>query len=120
MEIQTPRPLVSPDQEGTKDPVARPVGSHGSNAPTYTIPPRKLGAVEHPMVIKDLEKAVETFGQTHSFKQVSSPQPSSSARALHVRVYLTISQGTVFSQPQGLGPAISASGQSNTAAAHFS
>jgi len=39
-------------------------------APTYVIPPRRLGALEHPMIIKNLDKGMKTFGQSNSFQSV--------------------------------------------------
>lgn len=41
-------------------------------APLYSIPPRRFGAVEHPMIIKDIDKGIRTFGRGHSFQTVSS------------------------------------------------
>ena len=40
-------------------------------APFYNIPPRRFGAVEHPMIIKDVDKGIKTFGRGHSFQTVS-------------------------------------------------
>ncbi|KAL2135396.1 hypothetical protein VTI74DRAFT_8629 [Chaetomium olivicolor] len=48
-------------------------------APTYTIPPRRLGALEHPMIIKNLDKGIKTFGQNNAFQAIldsASPQIS--------------------------------------------
>jgi general transcription factor 3C polypeptide 5 (transcription factor C subunit 1) len=42
-------------------------------APTYTIPPRRLGALEHPLIIKNLDKGIKTFGQNNAFQAVSTP-----------------------------------------------
>lgn len=42
-------------------------------APAYTIPSRRLGALEHPMIIKNLDKAIKTFGQNSALQAVSSP-----------------------------------------------
>ncbi|KAH8908982.1 hypothetical protein BR93DRAFT_977074 [Coniochaeta sp. PMI_546] len=48
-------------------------------APFYSIPPRRFGAVEHPMIIKDIDKGIKTFGRGHSFQTIldsASPQIS--------------------------------------------
>lgn len=37
----------------------------------YSIPPRRFGAVEHPMIIKDIDKGIKTFGRGHSFETVN-------------------------------------------------
>ena len=39
-------------------------------APTYTIPPQRLGALEHPMIIKNLDKGIKTLGQNNAFQAV--------------------------------------------------
>ncbi len=46
-------------------------------APTYTIPRRSLGALEHPLIIKNLDKGIKTFGQNNAFQAVSPSFPSS-------------------------------------------
>ncbi|KAH6840919.1 RNA polymerase III transcription factor IIIC subunit-domain-containing protein [Chaetomium sp. MPI-CAGE-AT-0009] len=51
----------------------------GDTAPTYTIPSRRLGALEHPMIIKNLDKGIKTFGQNNAFQAIldsASPQIS--------------------------------------------
>ncbi|AEO63320.1 uncharacterized protein THITE_2108406 [Thermothielavioides terrestris NRRL 8126] len=51
----------------------------GDAAPTYTIPRRRLGALEHPMIIKNLDKGIKTFGQNNAFQAIldsASPQIS--------------------------------------------
>ncbi|KAK4230446.1 RNA polymerase III transcription factor IIIC subunit-domain-containing protein [Podospora fimiseda] len=48
-------------------------------APTYTIPSRRLAALEHPMIIKNLDKGIRTFGQNNAFQAIldsASPQIS--------------------------------------------
>ncbi|KAL1841349.1 hypothetical protein VTJ49DRAFT_7129 [Mycothermus thermophilus] len=48
-------------------------------APRYTIPARRLGAVEHPMIIKNLDKGIKTFGQNSALQGIldsASPQIS--------------------------------------------
>ena len=45
----------------------------GETAPTYTIPSRRLGALEHPMIIKNLDKGINTFGQNNAFQAVCLP-----------------------------------------------
>ncbi|KAK4155472.1 transcription factor tau subunit sfc1 [Chaetomidium leptoderma] len=51
----------------------------GDTAPIYTIPSRRLGALEHPMIIKNLDKGIKTFGQNNAFQAIldsASPQIS--------------------------------------------
>ncbi|KAK3308152.1 RNA polymerase III transcription factor IIIC subunit-domain-containing protein [Chaetomium strumarium] len=51
----------------------------GDTAPGYTIPHRRLGALEHPMIIKDLDKGIKTFGQNNALQAIldsASPQIS--------------------------------------------
>ncbi|KAK4657311.1 tau 95 subunit of transcription factor TFIIIC [Podospora pseudocomata] len=48
-------------------------------APIYTIPSRRLGALEHPMIIKNLDKGIKTLGQNNAFQAIldsASPQIS--------------------------------------------
>ena len=40
-------------------------------APAYEVPPRKVVAVEHPLVIKNLENGLKTFGRNKPFERVS-------------------------------------------------
>jgi general transcription factor 3C polypeptide 5 (transcription factor C subunit 1) len=47
---------------------------HDDTAPVYTIPSRRLGALEHPMIIKNLDKGIKTFGQHNAFQAVSLPR----------------------------------------------
>ncbi|KAK4467014.1 putative transcription factor tau subunit sfc1 [Cladorrhinum samala] len=54
-------------------------GQDDDQAPTYPIPPRRLGALEHPMIIKNLDKGIKTFGQNNAFQAIldsASPQIS--------------------------------------------
>ncbi|OIW29567.1 hypothetical protein CONLIGDRAFT_661299 [Coniochaeta ligniaria NRRL 30616] len=54
-------------------------GNDLPQAPSYSIPPRRFGAVEHPMIIKDIDKGIKTFGRGHSFQTIldsASPQIS--------------------------------------------
>ncbi|KAK3936157.1 transcription factor tau subunit sfc1 [Diplogelasinospora grovesii] len=49
------------------------------HAPIYTIPDRRLGALEHPLTIKNVDKAIKTFGQNFPLQAVlesASPQIS--------------------------------------------
>jgi general transcription factor 3C polypeptide 5 (transcription factor C subunit 1) len=48
------------------------LGQHedGDTAPTYTIPPRRLGAIEHPMIIKNLDKGIKTLGDSNALQGV--------------------------------------------------
>ncbi|KXX72957.1 Transcription factor tau subunit sfc1 [Madurella mycetomatis] len=59
--------------------MASPTEEGGDVAPTYTIPPRRLGALEHPMIIKNLDKGIRTLGQNNAFQAIldsASPQIS--------------------------------------------
>jgi general transcription factor 3C polypeptide 5 (transcription factor C subunit 1) len=51
--------------------------NEGDAAPRYTIPSRRLGAVEHPMIIKNLDKAIKTFGQNSALQSVRNSYISS-------------------------------------------
>jgi len=35
-------------------------------APRYSIPARRLGALEHPLIIKDVDRGIKSFGPTPS------------------------------------------------------
>jgi general transcription factor 3C polypeptide 5 (transcription factor C subunit 1) len=63
MEDHTPNTLAPACQE------------NGDAAPIFTIPPRRLGALEHPMIIKNLDKGIKTFGQNNAFQAVCSVIP---------------------------------------------
>ncbi len=39
-------------------------------APFFTIPEREVFALEHPMVIRNLDKAIQTFGRNRPFLRV--------------------------------------------------
>lgn len=39
-------------------------------APTFTVPERDIVAVEHPMVVKNVDNALKTFGKAWPFKEV--------------------------------------------------
>ncbi|KAK4127527.1 hypothetical protein N657DRAFT_687780 [Parathielavia appendiculata] len=48
-------------------------------APKYSIPSRRLGALEHPLIIKNLDKGIKTLGQHNAFHAIldsASPQIS--------------------------------------------
>lgn len=54
-------------------------------APRYAIPARRLGALEHPMLVKDVDKAIQTFGMNPSLQVVRrSLFPSSMLGSNHV------------------------------------
>lgn len=42
------------------------------HAPILSVPPTQIVAVEHPMIVKNLDNALKTFGRGHPFKQVLS------------------------------------------------
>jgi general transcription factor 3C polypeptide 5 (transcription factor C subunit 1) len=39
-------------------------------APRYLIPTRRLGALEHPLIVKNVDKAIDTFGVNPSLQAV--------------------------------------------------
>lgn len=41
-------------------------------APSFKIPSRTISAVEHPCIIKDLDKALATFGPNPQYQSVSA------------------------------------------------
>lgn len=45
---------------------------HDDAAPRYTIPSRKIGAVEVPAVVQDIDRAVRAFGRVPSLAHVSN------------------------------------------------
>lgn len=42
------------------------------SAPVYDIAPRNVVAVEHPMIVKNLDNGLRTFGNGPAFKRVRS------------------------------------------------
>jgi len=42
-----------------------------SSAPVFEIAPREVVAVEHPMIVKNIDKALKTFGVGDPFEKVS-------------------------------------------------
>lgn len=40
------------------------------SAPIYTIPPREIVAVEHPLIVKNLENGIKTFGRQPQWNKV--------------------------------------------------
>lgn len=50
-------------------------------APIFNIPSRKLVAVEHPMIIMNLDNGIQTFGSNLPFERVSH-HTSSKIRAV--------------------------------------
>src|ERR1700761_7931906 len=65
-----------PGEQGSVAGMANP-----SIAPIYAVPGRKLGAVEHPMILKDVDKAIKTFGRGTSLRPVG-PNPESKYASL--------------------------------------
>lgn len=49
-----------------------PTSSSGvpDEAPVYVVPSRVIAAVEHPLVIKNVDKAIQTFGRNCSYQTV--------------------------------------------------
>ena len=37
-----------------------------SSAPVYTVPGKEIVAVEHPMIIKNIDNGLKTFGRGHA------------------------------------------------------
>ncbi|KAK1760872.1 transcription factor tau subunit sfc1 [Echria macrotheca] len=49
------------------------------HAPVYSIPGRRLGALEHPLILKDLDRGIKTFGRNPTLQTIldsASPQIS--------------------------------------------
>ena len=44
-------------------------------APWYTIPPRSIVSLEHPFIVKNIEKGIETLGGPSKLRRVSSELP---------------------------------------------
>lgn len=42
-------------------------------APVYSVPDRGVVAIEHPMIVKNIDKALRTFGTNRPFRRVSIP-----------------------------------------------
>jgi len=42
----------------------------GRSAPRFSVPPTEIVAVEHPMLIKNVDNALKTFGRGLPFEQV--------------------------------------------------
>ena len=40
------------------------------HAPRYSIPARRLGALEHPLIIRNVDRGINTFGTNPSFQAV--------------------------------------------------
>lgn len=40
-----------------------PQGAQDDKAPTYSVPTRPLQAIEHPMLVMNVDKALESFGK---------------------------------------------------------
>lgn len=57
-------------------PRAREMDEDPDRAPTYSIPETKLAAVEHPMLIMNVDKALTTFGKNNVMKPVNWPVPA--------------------------------------------
>ena len=50
------------------------MASQISSAPVYKVPAKEIVAVEHPMIIKNIDNALQTFGRGKApLAQVSSP-----------------------------------------------
>lgn len=50
-------------------------GDPRGHAPVYPIPDTKITALEHPMIIKDVDKAIQTFGRNPNLSSVSASVP---------------------------------------------
>lgn len=44
-----------------------------SQAPAFKIPSRTIAAVEHPFMVKNVDKGIDTFGPNPQFESVRSP-----------------------------------------------
>ncbi|KAG0132598.1 RNA polymerase III transcription factor IIIC subunit-domain-containing protein [Tuber indicum] len=55
---------------------ATPHHSRSACAPWHTIPPRKIISIEHPAIIKNVDKAIETLGGAKALKKLSETNAS--------------------------------------------
>lgn len=54
-------------------------------AATYEIPFRKVVAVEHPMIIKNLDNGIKTFGTNHPFERIINSEDPEDCVPLYLR-----------------------------------
>ncbi|SPN98967.1 uncharacterized protein DNG_02006 [Cephalotrichum gorgonifer] len=52
-------------------------GGKEGGAPRYTVPPRAMGAVEIPMIVADVDRAIRAFGNLSGFKAFLDPNKNS-------------------------------------------
>lgn len=55
------------------------------HAPVYTVPRRSFSAVEHPMLVQDIDKGIATFGRKFNFQEVLQLEDSRAAIPLYLR-----------------------------------
>lgn len=65
-----PLPSARPPPEPESEPEAE---SDGELAPEFKIGTREIVAVEHPMIIQNLDNGIKTFGNNQPFERVSTP-----------------------------------------------
>ncbi|TVY73448.1 Transcription factor tau subunit sfc1 [Lachnellula suecica] len=56
-----------------------------ADAAACTVPPRKVVAVEHPMIVKNLEKGIKTFGTNRPFERVLDTSNPEECVPLYIR-----------------------------------
>lgn len=67
-----PSPTNEPQLLGSPEPEDEFDGVDASTAPILTVPARAFGAVEIPMVIQNMDRAMRAFGRAPVFDSVSS------------------------------------------------
>jgi hypothetical protein len=57
-------------------------------APVFKVPEREIIAVEHPMIVQNIDNGIKTFGNNHPFQRVSLSRPlyTDLAAILHIQV----------------------------------
>lgn len=78
------------------------------HAPVYTVPRRSFSAVEHPMLVQDIDKGIATFGRKFNFQEARSFNPD----RLDELCMLTLPTGTAVGGFPGGHPLVLTPGQS--------
>jgi general transcription factor 3C polypeptide 5 (transcription factor C subunit 1) len=63
---------ASEQMPSPSDPQDAPTRELDTDAPVYAVPAKRLGVVEHPMIIKNIDKAIKTFGKNYYFRSVGA------------------------------------------------
>ncbi|KAJ5051009.1 uncharacterized protein L3040_002875 [Drepanopeziza brunnea f. sp. 'multigermtubi'] len=62
-----------------------PASRKPTTAPIYQIAPREITAVEHPMIVQNLDKAMKTFGRNRPFKRILDSVDPEESIPLYIR-----------------------------------